>query len=372
MYLLLGLYAGMLPAAIGQLQGRFSDEEFFVAIQASAVGLLWLLLRLPYRELGRGQADAAAQMRGAAISLRSIAAGLVLVGGAAGLIPSTAISAASTHRALPCMIRSLRKRPSCAARLHRANRVGRRWGSHHQPSAGGGGRTIRTREPLSMACWHWGQGRNVGLRPSGKACCRRRLPNGLARQRTASSPSSMKLRMRAYYLPRVRQVFPRLFSEAELLVLTDWFAAINRRALTVEWVDWMYAVALARWPSGPYENQESGAGLLSILITGGLEDPALADANRSYLEQNPRGWLARFRNTDDAFIYQPEWLTNALFQAGYTGQIGRPQPRASFEWLLMQALPDGRRLNTITLAALQSLGLPIWQRWSSAIRVISG
>ena len=147
---------------------------------------------------------------------------------------------------------------------------------------------------------------------------------------------------RAYYLPRVRQAFPQLFSEAELRTLTDWFGAINRRALTVEWVDWMYAVALARWPRGPYENQESGAGLLSVLISGGLEDPALADANRTYLRQNPRGWLARFRNTDDALIYQPEWLTNALFQAGYTGQSAYRNRELAFEWLLLQALPDGR------------------------------
>ena len=143
-------------------------------------------------------------------------------------------------------------------------------------------------------------------------------------------------------MPRVRQALPRLFTEAELRTLTDWFGAINRRALTVEWVNWMYAVALARWPHGPYENQENGAGLLSVLISGGLEDPKLADANRMYLQQNPRGWLNRFRNTDDALIYQPEWLTNALFQAGYTGQPANRNRELAFEWLLLQALPDGR------------------------------
>ena len=154
---------------------------------------------------------------------------------------------------------------------------------------------------------------------------RESLLQGAAAQRFSQAASSVKYiqyeaAQRAYYVPRVRQAFPQLFTEAELRTLTDWFGAINRRALTVEWVDWMYAVALARWPRGPYENQENGAGLLSVLISGGLEDPKLADANRMYLQQNPRGWLNRFRNTDDALIYQPEWLTNVLFQAGYTGQ----------------------------------------------------
>ena len=41
-------------------------------------------------------------------------------------------------------------------------------------------------------------------------------------------------------------------------------------------------------------------------------------------------------------IYQPEWLTNALFQAGYTGQPANRNRELAFEWLLLQALPDGR------------------------------
>ena len=148
--------------------------------------------------------------------------------------------------------------------------------------------------------------------------------------------------LRAYYVPLVRQAFPGLFSDADLDVLKGWFGAINRRAFTVEWVDWLYAAAFAGRPLGPYENQENGAGLLSVLISTGLEDPELAGANRMYLQQNPRGWLARFRNTDDAFIYQPEWLTNAFFQASYTGQRADRNRDLAFEWLLLQSLPDGR------------------------------
>lgn len=147
--------------------------------------------------------------------------------------------------------------------------------------------------------------------------------------------------LRAYYLPRIERAFPALFDDAEERELADWFAAINRRALTVEWSDWVYAAALGNRPTGLYENQENGAGLVSNLIAGDLQDPGLATANRAYLEDNVRGWAARFRNTDDAFIYQPEWIDNALFQS-LAGQPIDPSRKAlSFEWLLLQAQPDG-------------------------------
>ena len=99
--------------------------------------------------------------------------------------------------------------------------------------------------------------------------------------------------------------------------MSQWFAAINRRAFTVEPVDWMYALAFGEWPQGPYENQETGAGLLAALESGGLADPALSAKNQAYLADNVRGWEERFRNTDDAVVYQPVWLVNALLQAGY-------------------------------------------------------
>ena len=50
------------------------------------MGLLWLLLRLPYHRLGRRQVRGATQVGGLVISLRSIAICLALVGGATGLI----------------------------------------------------------------------------------------------------------------------------------------------------------------------------------------------------------------------------------------------------------------------------------------------
>jgi len=90
---------------------------------------------------------------------------------------------------------------------------------------------------------------------------------------------------------------------------------------------------LFKWPKGLHENQENDAGL-----------PALSPANRAYLARNRRGWTARFRVTDDALVYQPEWIDNAYFQSLYAGEPLSTNARLSFEWLLLQALPDGAPL----------------------------
>jgi hypothetical protein len=150
--------------------------------------------------------------------------------------------------------------------------------------------------------------------------------------------------LRAYYYPRVRVAFPDLFSEEDVAQLSKWFADVNRRALTTEWVDWMYALAFTKWPEGPYENQESGAGLLALLESEGLAAPSSSPANQNYLERTQRGWEARFRNTDDAFVYQLEWIDNAYFQSLYYGEAPEVNMQLSFDWLLTQTLPDGAPL----------------------------
>jgi hypothetical protein len=160
---------------------------------------------------------------------------------------------------------------------------------------------------------------------------------------------------RISFYVQVRDAFPGLFSPAEQETLQHWFTAINRRALTVEWVDWLYALALGQWPEGPYENQENGAGLLALLEAQKLSDPALSAVNRDYLNRNPRGWAERFRVTDDAIIYQPMWIANALFQKQYTANAPTEHIQRSFEWMLIQALPDGAPIQynhpySITLA----------------------
>jgi hypothetical protein len=167
--------------------------------------------------------------------------------------------------------------------------------------------------------------------------------------------------LRVYYYSRVQTAFPNLFTTAEDETVRQWFAAINRRALTVEWVDWMYALAFSQWPAGPYENQENGAGLLALLETTGLADPVLSPRNQAYLSANPRGWVARFRVTDDAAVYQPEWLDNAYFQSLYTSNAPLENIQRSFEWLLLQALPDGaplkyNHIGSVSLDGIAYLG----------------
>jgi hypothetical protein len=168
--------------------------------------------------------------------------------------------------------------------------------------------------------------------------------------------------LRLYYYPLVRDAFPGLFSEVDQQTLEEWFAAINRRTMTAEWVDWMYGLTFRFWPEGPYENQENGAGLLALLEAYGLADPDLSAQNRAYLDREPRGWQVRFRNTDDALIYQPEWIYNALFQSLYEAS---PPPvvqvQRSFDWLAVQARPSGARVGynhvaPVSLAGITYLG----------------
>ena len=288
MYLLLGLYAGMLPVAIGQLQGRFSDEEFFVAVQAFAVGLFWLFLQLPYRGLGRRQARDSVHIVGLALSLRSMAVGIALVGGATGLITlygyqlSFYASTASLYEHItpdtPFLCGETAATTTTESGVTVFNRLLAAVADNPRKGPPEYGMLA-----LGTGEERWAQ------------AFRESLLQEAAAERFSQAANSVKsiqyeAAKRAYYLPRVREAFPRLFSEAEQSTLTNWFGAINRRALTVEWVDWMYAVALARWPRGPYENQENGAGLLAVLISGGLEDPKLSQC-KPHVSPTESAWL---------------------------------------------------------------------------------
>ncbi|GAB4578138.1 MAG: hypothetical protein Fur0022_08710 [Anaerolineales bacterium] len=164
---------------------------------------------------------------------------------------------------------------------------------------------------------------------------------------------------RAYVYLTVREAFPDLFSPADQTTLETWFWAINRRAQTTEWVDVFYALALGQLPTGPYENQEIGAGLLALLETGRLAAPELSAQNQAYLAENPRGWLTRFRVTDDAAVYQPEWIANAWHQAEYGPPPDPEKMRQSFDWLLRLALPDGAplRINHVGTAMIEKYAL---------------
>lgn len=147
-----------------------------------------------------------------------------------------------------------------------------------------------------------------------------------------------------YFYVQVKEAFPNVFSSADVQAIENWIWAVNQRAQTVEWVDWLYAFAFSKSPVGAYENQEIGAGLYAVLEAFHLSPPDLSDENRAYLEAFPRGWAHDFRVLDDAVAYQPVWITNAYFQRLYQPEISDEHIRLSFDWLLAQALPDGAPL----------------------------
>lgn len=342
-YFLLAFYAGALPTVSGQLQGRFSDEEFFVAVQAGVLSVFWLLLLLPFIYLRR-RSEASPSVSGLAIRLRELVVGLILVG---VILCVTAVRSYQNSFYAPDANLYGPITPDAPFLCGRAIS---RYPVDAPPQ---NGIAIFERLLEAVAANPRKGPPEYGMLALGTGekrwaqSFRESLLQEADEQRFTQAAHSVKYiqreaALRAYYVPLVDKAFPGLFTDADRRLLRDWFAAINRRALTVEWVDWMYATALGRWPLGPYENQENGAGLLSLLVASGLEDPRLAEANREYLEQNPRGWLTRFRNTDDAFSYQLEWITNALFQANYTGQIGVRNRKLAFEWVFLQTLPDGR------------------------------
>jgi hypothetical protein len=157
--------------------------------------------------------------------------------------------------------------------------------------------------------------------------------------------------LRIQQLELINMAFPTLFSDEDWQTLRPWFATINQRAMTVEWVDWLYATAYGTRPEGPYENQEIGAGLLAALMINGLSDDELIERNESYLSRVPLGWQALFRNTDDSYTYQGVWLANAWLIYRYRQLIGAENDATqqnmalSLLWMLLLSLPDGESLS---------------------------
>jgi len=343
--------AGAVPVALVQVQSRFADEEFFVALQALTLGAFWFLLCImPARYPPR-----AGEVRHARWWGLLLAGGLVIATGwfllsyQRSFYPPRAPAYPGITAQSPFLCGEVTADPQTYDGIQTFARLSARVQANQYKGPPEYGMLA-----LSTGDATWAE------------VFRQVLLNEAGQGRFTAPAHSIKFgqfeaSLRAYYCLRLRQVFPALFSPEERDMLQDWFAAINQRAFTVEWVDWMYALALAQWPSGLYENQENGAGLLAMLEYTGLADPQLSPSNREYLDRTPRGWEARFRNTDDAFIYQGEWLQNAFFQSLYAGQAPETSKKLSFEWLLLQSLPDGAPLRynhpgALSLASLAYAG----------------
>lgn len=338
----LAIAAGLFPVWVAQIESHFADEEFFAALRVPILSAFWLLLWLVRVALERS----AGLSRGApndVCSLRrwsAVGLGLVAVLGLSitvriyqrSFYPPEAPSYPGISEDNPFICGETSPDPQVFDGIDIFRRLLAR--VEDNPRAGV--------PEYGMLALGTGEVRWAHA-------FRQSLLQEAAEGRFTGPAHSVKsvqfeAALRAYYYPRVRDRFPNLFSREEERVIRAWFAAINRRALTVEWVDLMYALAFSKWPEGLYENQENGAGLLALLEADDLAAPELSAANRDYLARNRRGWTARFRVTDDAFIYQPEWITNAYFQSLYTGEANPTNLRLSMEWLLLHTLPDGSSL----------------------------
>ncbi|MCX7855788.1 MAG: hypothetical protein N2556_07430, partial [Anaerolineae bacterium] len=337
---ILAFTAGLLPVALSQVESRFADEEFFVALEGIALGFFWFLLLAVYRF---ATARTGTGLRwGIRLDRRTTALVFLFMafGGLNGVVrayrhsfyPPVAPTYPGVSEESPFLCGQVLPDPQTYDGRDVFFRILARVEAN--PRKG----------PPEYGMLALGTGDRRWAEEFRKS-----LLEEVARGRYTGPAHSVKsvqfeAALRAYYYPRVRDRFPDLFSDEETARIKAWFAEINRRALTVEWVDLMYALAFSKWPEGPYENQENGAGLLALLEAEGLADPKLSAANRAYLTRNRRGWVERFRVTDDAIVYQPEWIYNAYFQSLYTGEFPQENARRSFEWLLLQALPDGAPL----------------------------
>lgn len=335
-HILLALAGGLTPIIIAQVESQFAGEEFFVAVQALALSLFWLLLLGAHSLLTRSRKRSP---QGFHLDSRWIAPVLVLLSivGGGGTVrsyqnsfyPSEVPIYEGISPQTPFICGEAQPNPQRFDGEEVFRRLlARVEANPHKDTPEYGMLALGTGKQ------HWAQ------------AFRKSLLNEAAEGLYTGPANSVKsvqyeASLRAYYLPRVDVAFPGLFSEDDLIKLEEWFTSINYRALTVEWVDWMYALAFAKKPEGPYENQEIGAGLLALLETESIGAPDLSQENQNYLEQTNRGWDTYFRNTDDAFVYQPVWINNAYFQSLYTEKVSQINKRLSFEWLLLQTLPDG-------------------------------
>ena len=332
-------FGGLAPILIDQVETRFSEEEFFALVSAVALSLFTGLLLAAHLRLSANVRDRAARP-GLCLDIRWVLLGLIplTIAGGWGTVrayqtsfyPPVAPTFEGISAATPflCAQAPVEDRASTnnTAVLNRLLALVEANPNKGAPEYG--------MLALASGSVKWADAfRNAILADADG--------NRFAGPAHSVKSTQFQAALHVYYLWRIDESFPGLFTEAEQSVLRAWLAAVNCRALTVEWVDWMYGLAFSKWPEGPYENQESGAGLLSLLEVSGYADPELSAANREYLSRNERGWHERFRNNDDAYFYQPEWISNALFQSFYTGSLSERNQRLSFEWLLLQSLPDG-------------------------------
>jgi len=348
----MALIGGLLPIVVDQTESHFAGEEFFAVVQGLLLSLVCFALMTVHSGLSRYQGawrGVAPPGRGIRVDSRVILT--VLLVGLVGVIGVT-IKAYQTSffpYEAPIYEGISETSPFICGKVEPALYDGRGQEMHALAVKLVEANPLKKAPELALLALttgdlQWAQAFREALMTEAKA---RRFTE------RANSVKSVQFEaaLRVYYTIMMRQAFPELLSASDLMAIGGWFGAINRRAFTVEWVDLLYALAFSKWPDGPYENQEIGVGLLSLLEEAGLTSDEMAATNREYLRRNGGGWKRRWRNTDDAYIYQALWIINALFQhsvdesALVEGSLAHRNARLAFEWLLLQALPDGEALS---------------------------
>jgi hypothetical protein len=330
---LLSAAAGIAPMIAVEVESRFSHEEIFVALEALLLTAVWLSL-FSAAILGRREPSA----RGVAARPRVLASGaaVLFIAGLAASVGAYQRSfsppraptypGVSSERPFLCGEGAPDPETFDGRRVF-ADLLARVEANPRKAAPEEGMLALATRDPRRAAAF------------------REKLLGEVEADEFSRHGETKHWQydaaLRAYYYPRLRTAFPGLFPPPEERRVAAWFAQINRRALTAGMDDLIYALAFGKRPEGPYENQENGAGLLALLEAGGLAAPDLSRENRGYLDRSPRGWEVRFRNNDDSYSYQPEWIDNAYFLALRSGRAPRETMRRSFQWLLLQAEPDG-------------------------------
>ena len=175
--------------------------------------------------------------------------------------------------------------------------------------------------------------------------------------------------IRAYAYEKIENV-EMLFTVSEKKAVVSWFKDIIERIFSVEWVDYLYAIAFSRPPIGPYENQEIGVGALSIISAVIADEyPDVATRCRRFIKEHAVCWGENFRNTDDSVNYQTWWIYSSYLVAKYGGQISwlkHVNAFNSFEWLLAQWPPNGMKLgyndiNPINITDTMALGASLFK-----------
>lgn len=340
-YGVLSLLAGLLPALVMQLETRFSEEEFIAMLQVAALMILWVLLamcRILWRHWNQKTDENLIKLTLIPIS----AVSSLFIIGLAILVVKAYQQSFYPHEA-PTFEGISQEKPFVCGK------------SNNVPTVNYTGEQVFVDILSLVEANPQKQAPEYGMLALGlnnldwaqqfqESILSEASQDKFTEPANSVKSSQYEAALRLYYYARIRETFPELFSPQEQDEVDQWFAKINRRAQTIEWVDWLYAIAFNKTPQGPYENQEIGAGLLALLELEELSDPTLSNRNRAYLEDNQRGWEMRFRNTDDAAVYQPIWINNAYFQSLYMQELNPANLELSFIWLLLQTIPDGAPL----------------------------